>query len=66
MPVAPGIARRRSSNRIPTEAPIEVKFVELARQVWAAVASAGQVRSWRVSRTWELRGLLQSNTFGPA
>ena len=66
MPVAPGIAQRRRSSRIPTEAPIEVEFVELVRQVWAAVASAGQVRSWRVSRTWELRGLPQANTFGPA
>ena len=66
MHVAPGIARRRSSSRIPREAPMEVEFVELVRQVWAAVASAGQVRSWRVSRTREFRRLLQANTFGPA
>ena len=43
MPVAPGIARKRSSSQM------EVEFVELARQIWAAVASAGQVRSWRVA-----------------
>ena len=43
MPVEPGMARRRSSSRNPTEAPAEVE----ARQIWAAVASAGQVRNWR-------------------
>ena len=37
------MARRRSSNRNPKEAPVEV--VE-GRQIWAAVASAGQVRNW--------------------
>ena len=47
MPVEPGMARRRSSSRNPREAPV-VK-VELARQIWAAVASAGQVRNWRVA-----------------
>ena len=43
MPVEPGMARRRSSSRNPREAPAEVE----ARQIWAAVASAGQVRNWR-------------------
>ena len=42
MPVDPGMARRRSSSRNPKEAPAEVE----ARQIWAAVASAGQVRNW--------------------
>ena len=41
-PVEPGMARRRSSSRNPKEAPAEVE----ARQIWAAVASAGQVRNW--------------------
>ena len=36
------MARRRSSSRNPKEAPAEVE----ARQIWAAVASAGQVRNW--------------------
>ena len=43
MPVELGMARRRSSNQNPKEAPVEV--VE-GRQIWAAVASAGQVRNW--------------------
>ena len=34
---------------------MEVECVELVRQIWAAVASAGQVRSWRVAV--EARGL---------
>ena len=43
MPVEFGMARRRSSNQNPKEAPAEV----VARQIWvAAVASAGQVRNW--------------------
>ena len=42
MPVEPGMARRRSSNRNPKEAPVEVEV----RQIWAAMASAGQVRNW--------------------
>ena len=43
MPVEFGMARRKSSNQNPKEAPAEV----VARQIWAAaVASAGQVRSW--------------------
>ena len=46
MPVEPGMARRRSSSRNPREAPMVE--VDLARQVWAAVASAGQVRNWHV------------------
>ena len=37
------MARRISSSRNPREAPAEVE----ARQIWAAVASAGQVRNWR-------------------
>ena len=45
MPVEPGMARRRSSGRNPRETP----EVEFARQIWAAVASAGQVRNWRVA-----------------
>ena len=56
MPVEPGMARRRSSSRNPREAPVEV---ELARQIWAAVASAGQVRNWRVAA--EARRLKRSN-----
>ena len=28
---------------------MEVDFVELIRQIWAAVTSAGQVRSWRIA-----------------
>ena len=36
------MARRRSSSRNPKEAPAEVE----ARQIWAAVASAGQARNW--------------------
>ena len=42
MPVDHGMARRRSSSQNPKEAPAEVE----ARQIWAAVASAGQVRNW--------------------
>ena len=42
VPVEPGIVRRRSSSRNPREAPAVVE----ARQIWAAVASAGQVRNW--------------------
>ena len=42
MPVEPGMARRRSSNQNPKEAPVEVE----GRQIWVAVASAGQVRNW--------------------
>ena len=42
MPVEPGMARKRSSNRNTKEAPAEVE----ARQIWAAVASAGQVQNW--------------------
>ena len=37
------MARRRSPSRNPREAPAEVE----ARQIWAAVASAGQVQNWR-------------------
>ena len=36
------MARRRSSNQNPKEAPVEVE----GRQIWAAVAYAGQVRNW--------------------
>ena len=43
VPVEPGMARRRSSSGNPREMPAEVE----ARQIWAAVASAGQVRNWR-------------------
>ena len=42
VPVEPGMVRRRSSSRNPREAPAVVE----ARQIWAAVASAGQVRNW--------------------
>ena len=42
VPVEPWIARRRSSSWNPKEAPAKVE----ARQIWAAVASAGQVRNW--------------------
>ena len=59
MPVAPGIARRRSSSQLPREAPIGVEFVESVRQIWAAVASTGQVRSWGVAA--EDRSLKWSN-----
>ena len=38
---------------------MEVEFVELVRQIWAAVASTGQVRSWRVAA--EARSLKWSN-----
>ena len=46
MPVEPGMAQRRSSSRNPKEAPAEVEV----RQIWAAVASAGQVQNWLDSR----------------
>ena len=55
MPVEPGMARRRSSSRNPTEAP----EVELSRQIWAVAASAGQVHNWRVAA--EARRLKRSN-----
>ena len=42
MPVELGMARRKSSGRNPKKAPAEVE----ARQIWVAVASAGQVRNW--------------------
>ena len=42
MPVEPGMARRKSSNRNPKEALAEVE----AQQIWEAVASAGQVQNW--------------------
>ena len=54
MPVELGLARRRSSNRNPKEAPAEVE----ARQIWAAVASAGQVQNWLDST--EVRRLKES------
>ena len=54
MPVEPGSARTRSSSRTPREAPVEV-----VRQVWAVVASAGQVHSCRVAA--EARSLMRSN-----
>ena len=43
LPVEPGMARRKSSSRNPREAPAKVG----PRQIWAAVASAGQVQNWR-------------------
>ena len=43
VPLEPGMARRRTSSWNPREAPAEVE----ARQIWAAVASVGQVRNWR-------------------
>ena len=55
MPVEHGMARRRSSNQNPKEAPVEVA----ARQIWvAAVASAGQVQNWLDSK--EARRLKKS------
>ena len=54
MPVEPGNARTRSSSRIPREAPVEV-----VRQIWAVVASAGQVHSCHVAA--EARSLTRSN-----
>ena len=54
MPVEPGIARRRSSSRIPRGAPVEV-----VRQIWAVVASAEQVHSCRVAA--EVRSWTRSN-----
>ena len=36
------MARRRSSNQNPKKAPVEVE----GRQIWAAMASAGQLRNW--------------------
>ena len=56
MPTEPGMTRRRSSSRNPREAPAEL---ELTRQIWAAGASAGQVRNWRVAA--EARRLKRSN-----
>ena len=68
MPVELGMARRRSSNQNPKEAPVEV----VARQIWtAAVASAGLVRSWldstearRLKRSIEYRCRLMSTEEG--
>ena len=67
MPVEPGMARRRSSNRNPKEAPVEVEF----RQIWAAVALAGQVRNWldsmearRLKRSIDHRGRVMSREEG--
>ena len=48
------MARRRSSSRNPKEAPVEVEV----RQIWVAVASAGQVRNWLYST--EARSLKRS------
>ena len=56
MPVESGMARRRSFSRNPREAPVEV---ELTRKIWAAAASTGQVRNWRVAA--EARRLKSSN-----
>ena len=47
VPVEPGMAPNRSSSRNPREAP--VVEVELARKIWAVVASVGQVYSCRVA-----------------
>ena len=56
MPVEPGMARRRSSNQNPKEAPVEVE----GRQIWAAVVSAGQVRNWLDStKVRRLKGLIE-------
>ena len=68
MPVELGVARRRSPNQNPKEAPAEV----VARQIWAAaVASAGQVRNWldstevrRLKRLIEHRYRLMSREEG--
>ena len=43
MPVEPESARVKSFSRIPREAPVEG-----VREVWATMASAGQVHSWMV------------------
>ena len=53
-PVEPRSARTRSSSRIPKEVPVEV-----VRQIWAVVASAGQAHSCRVVA--EARSLKRSN-----
>ena len=68
MPVELGMARRRSSNQNPKEAPVEV----VTLQIWAAaVASAGQVRNWldstearRLKRSIENRCRLMSREEG--
>ena len=68
MPVELGIARRRSFNQDPKEAPAEM----VAPQIWAAaVASAGQVRNWldstearRLKRSIEYRCRLKSREEG--
>ena len=67
MPVEPVMAWRRSSNRNPKEAPAEVE----ARQIWSAVASAGQVRNWldstearRLKRSLEHRYRVMSREEG--
>ena len=68
MPIELEMARRRSSNQNPKEAPAEV----VARQIWAAaVASAGQVRNWldstearRLMRSIEYRCRLMSREEG--
>ena len=54
MPVEPGSARMKSSSRIPREAPVEV-----VPDVWAVMASAGQVHSWLVAV--EARNLTRSS-----
>ena len=62
------MARRRSSNQNPKEAPVEV----VARQIWAAaVASTGLVRNWldstearRLKRSIEYRCRLMSREEG--
>ena len=57
VPVEPGMAWRRSSSQNPREAPAAVEL-ESVRHIWAAVASARQVRNWRVA---EARKLKRSN-----
>ena len=54
MPVESGSARMKSSSRLPREAPVEV-----VREVWAVMASAGQVHKWLVAV--EARNLTRSS-----
>ena len=56
MPVEPGMVQKKSFNRNPKQAPVEVEV----RQIWAAVASAGQVQNWLDStETRRLKGSIE-------
>ena len=54
MPGGPESTPMKSSSRIPREAPVEV-----VREVWAVMPSAGQVHSWLVPV--EARNLTRSS-----